>query len=99
MSPEVQPQILRLTIPKLKGVWGPVRSDDRSFYVMDFRDGTLAVTGLMHGQSPFKRSLIASQKMVSFCFFHVRWSEIAHRTPRAAQAKTTKGRQLEEQKC
>jgi hypothetical protein len=23
MDPEVQPQILRLTTPKLKGVWGP----------------------------------------------------------------------------
>jgi hypothetical protein len=26
INPEVQPQMLRLTTPKLKGVWGPVRS-------------------------------------------------------------------------
>jgi hypothetical protein len=25
-NPEVQPQILRLTTPRLKNVWGPVRS-------------------------------------------------------------------------
>ena len=36
-----QKQVLRLTTPKLKGVWGPFRKDDGSFYVMDFRDRTL----------------------------------------------------------
>ena len=35
-------QILRLTTPKLKEFGAPFAQDDKSFYVMDFRDRTLA---------------------------------------------------------
>ncbi len=38
----MHPQILRLTTPKLKDVWGPFAQDDIGFYVANFRLRTLA---------------------------------------------------------
>jgi hypothetical protein len=36
-----QPQILRLTTPKLKNVWGPFAQDERSYSDRNFWDGTV----------------------------------------------------------
>ncbi len=39
-----QPQILRLTTPKLKNIWGPVRKDDSLDLMQNFGDGSIKAT-------------------------------------------------------